>query len=138
MQMPATLIVPITGGLRAPMSSLANHLVRPEEELRCEREAKRLGGLEVDDQLELRGLFHREVGRRSAFQHFVHVDGGVLPQDFPVCTIDLLYLAVLTPVAAPNPLVYQSLPTSIHDRHTIGRRRKDDTHVGTAARGIVA
>jgi class 3 adenylate cyclase len=52
--------------------------------------------------------------------------------------LDLLYLALLTPVASPNPLLYQSLPTSIHDRHAIGRRRKDDTHVGTAARGIVA
>ena len=52
--------------------------------------------------------------------------------------IDLLYLALLTPVASPNPLLYQSLPISIHDRHAIGRRRKDDTHVGTAARGIVA
>jgi hypothetical protein len=52
--------------------------------------------------------------------------------------IDLLYLALLTPVASPNPLLYQLLPTSIHAQHAIGRRRKDDTHVGTAARGIVA
>jgi hypothetical protein len=52
--------------------------------------------------------------------------------------IHLLYLALLTPVALPNPLLYPSLPTSIHDRHAIGRRRKDDTHVGTAARGVVA
>src|SRR5882762_7737640 len=48
------------------------------------------------------------------------------------------YLSLLTPVASPNPLLYQSLPTSIHDRHAMGRRRKDDTHVGTAARGIIA
>jgi len=45
----------------------------------------------------------------------------------------LLYLAVLTPVASPKPLLYPSLPTSIYDRYAIGRRRKDDTHVGTAA-----
>jgi len=52
--------------------------------------------------------------------------------------LNLLYLALLTPVASPHPLLYQSLPTSIHDRHAMGRRRNDDTHVGTAARGIVA
>ena len=52
--------------------------------------------------------------------------------------IYLLYLSLLTPVVSPNPLLYQSLPTSIHDWQAIGRRRKDDTHVGTAARGMVA
>ncbi len=56
---------------------------------------------------------------------------------FFLAALNLLYLSLLTPVASPNPLLYQSLPTSIHDRHAIGRRRKDDTHVGTAARGIV-
>src|SRR5467141_1156283 len=50
----------------------------------------------------------------------------------------LLYLSLLTPVVSPTPLLYQSLPTSIHDGHAIGRRRNDDTPVGTAARGIVA
>ena len=41
-------------------------------------------------------------------------------------------------VASRNLLLYQSLPTSIPYRHAIVRRRKDDTGVGTAARGIVA
>jgi hypothetical protein len=45
---------------------------------------------------------------------------------------------LLTPVASRNLLLYQSLPTSIPDRHAIPRRRKDDTRVGPTARSIVA
>src|SRR5712691_6654086 len=40
-------------------------------------------------------------------------------------------------VASRNPLLYQSLPVSIPYRYALLRRRKDDTGVGTAARGIV-
>src|SRR5438309_1698243 len=40
-------------------------------------------------------------------------------------------------VASRNLLLYQSLPISILYRYALGRRRKDDTDVGTAARGIV-
>ena len=38
-----------------------------------------LGCLEVDDQLELHGLLHRQVGRLGALQDFVHVGGDALP-----------------------------------------------------------
>src|SRR5205823_11696640 len=40
-------------------------------------------------------------------------------------------------VASRNLLLYQSLPISIPYRYALLRRRKDDTDVGTAARGIV-
>src|SRR5262249_6416789 len=40
-------------------------------------------------------------------------------------------------VTSRNILLLQSLPNSISDRQDNGRRRKDDTHVGTAARGHV-
>ena len=33
-----------------------DHLIRPLEKRRWDRQAERLGGLEVDDELELRGL----------------------------------------------------------------------------------
>src|SRR6266852_2752342 len=49
----------------------------------------------------------------------------------------LLYPLLYTPVASRNLLLYQSLPTSFRCRHALLRRRKDDTCVGTAARGIV-
>src|SRR5882762_2894147 len=40
-------------------------------------------------------------------------------------------------VASRNLLLYQSLPISTPYRHALVRRRKDDTGVGTAARGMV-
>jgi hypothetical protein len=44
-----------------PAYPLLDHLIRPLQERRRDRQAKRLGGLEVDHQLELRGLLEREV-----------------------------------------------------------------------------
>jgi hypothetical protein len=41
---------------------------------------------------------------------------------------------LLTLVASRNLLLYQSLPTRMPYREAKVRRRKDDTHVGTAAR----
>ena len=39
------------------VAKLLDHLIRPLQERGRDREAERLGGLEVDHQLELRGLF---------------------------------------------------------------------------------
>jgi hypothetical protein len=58
---------------------LFDYLIRLEEELRGEREPEDLGGLEIDDQLELRGLLHGQVGWRGALQDFIHVVGGAPP-----------------------------------------------------------
>src|SRR5712691_12460975 len=43
----------------------------------------------------------------------------------------------LTPVSSRNALLLQSLPTTTSFWQGNARRRKDDTRVGTAARGIV-
>src|SRR5437588_6902790 len=45
---------------------------------------------------------------------------------------------LLTPVSSRNALLLQSLPTNTPFWQVNSRRRKDDTRVGTAARGIVA
>jgi hypothetical protein len=37
-------------------------LVRPQQQRLWDRKAERLGGLEIDDQFELRGLLDGEVG----------------------------------------------------------------------------
>jgi hypothetical protein len=50
----------------------------------------------------------------------------------------LLYPPLLPLLASRNLLVYQSLLTNTPYRHAMVRRRKDDTCVGPAARGIVA
>src|SRR5712691_4309845 len=51
--------------------------------------------------------------------------------------IYLLYASLLIPVASRNLLLYQSLPNIILYRQADVRRRKDDTGMGTAPRGIV-
>ena len=58
-----------------PLGSL-DHLIRPLQEPRGDREAEGLGGLEVDHELPLRRLFDREIGRLGAFQDFVDDGGG--------------------------------------------------------------
>ena len=47
---------------------LLNKTVRLEQQHRRDGEAECVGGLEVDDQLELHGLFDRQVARLRAFQ----------------------------------------------------------------------
>src|SRR5206468_10096504 len=62
-----------------PYPSL-NHLVRPRQHAGGNRQADSLRGLEIDDELKLRRLFYRKVGRLSAFQNLVHIRSGVAVQ----------------------------------------------------------
>src|SRR6266851_10531837 len=62
-------------GARALPYSL-DDLIGPQEERLRDRQAERLRGLEVDDQLELRRLLDRNIGRPSALQNLVHIGCG--------------------------------------------------------------
>src|SRR6266545_8225932 len=48
-------------------------LVRPSQQRRQDRQAEGLRRLEVDDQLELRGLLDRQVAGSGTFQDLVHL-----------------------------------------------------------------
>src|SRR5439155_27187693 len=50
-----------------------NYFIRPVQYRLRNRQPDLLGGLEVDDQLELCRLLHRQIGGLSAFQNLVHI-----------------------------------------------------------------
>src|SRR5260370_42191456 len=56
-----------------PTASLIDHLVGLREDGRRYGEAKHFGSLEVDDQIELRGLFHGQASRFGALEDLVDV-----------------------------------------------------------------
>ena len=56
--------------------SLLNQLIRSEEERLRDREAERLGGLEVDEQMDLGRLLDRQVGGLGAIEVLVRIGGG--------------------------------------------------------------
>ena len=60
---------------------LLDHLVRSLEKRLRDGEAECLRRLEIDDQLEFRGLLDRQIGRLGALQDFVDLGGG-LPELF--------------------------------------------------------
>src|SRR5262245_49057980 len=47
---------------------LFDYLIGAAEQRERERDAERLGGLHVDDQLDPRGLLHRQIGRLFALE----------------------------------------------------------------------
>src|SRR5258705_2250754 len=55
---------------------LLDHLVGTEEERGRNDNTERLGGLEADDELELRRLLHRQIGRFRTLQKFGDLIGG--------------------------------------------------------------
>src|SRR4030095_1293370 len=61
-------------------STLFDDLVGPQQQRLRNREAECLGGLEVDDQLELRRLLDGEIGGPHTLEDPVHVRGNALGQ----------------------------------------------------------
>jgi hypothetical protein len=66
------------GAPRDPVSTLdsLDHLIRPLEERRRDRQTEGVGSLEVDNEFELRRLFDGDVTGLGAFQDLIHVEGG--------------------------------------------------------------
>src|SRR5215470_17340006 len=56
--------------------SLLDHPISPGEQRWRNRQSERLGGLEVDNQLERGGLLDGEIGRLGTLEDLVHVGSG--------------------------------------------------------------
>src|SRR6185436_18650408 len=69
----ATAPRPPSGGMRGGPSF--DYLIRPREQRGRNRQAEGLGGLEVDDELELGWLFDRQVGRLRALEDLIDEGG---------------------------------------------------------------
>ena len=52
----------------AAAARLFDHLVGEREQRQRNGQAERLGGLEFDDQIDLGGLLHRQIGRLLTFE----------------------------------------------------------------------
>src|SRR4030095_16030233 len=52
-----------------------DHLVRSRQHIRWDHKADLLGGFQIDDELELRGLLNRKLSWLGALENFVHVGG---------------------------------------------------------------
>src|SRR5438046_2762418 len=70
--------------LPCPCALLLDHLIRQDEERRGERDPEGVGRLQVEDQLELGGLLHRQVRRFGTLEDFVHVVSDVPPRIYSV------------------------------------------------------
>jgi hypothetical protein len=53
-----------------------NHLVRPHQHVRRNRQADLLGRFQINDEFKLLRLLHRQIGGLSAFQNLVHIGSG--------------------------------------------------------------
>ena len=67
--------------------ALLYDLIRPKQQRRRDREAEELGGLEIKDQLELRGLLHGELSGLRTFQNPSDIDACLAVSLGKICAV---------------------------------------------------
>jgi hypothetical protein len=68
-------------GHKPTSAGLFDYLVGEQLHLAGNGQAERLGGLEVDDEFEIGGLHHRQVGGLRAFEDAAAINRSVLKSD---------------------------------------------------------
>ena len=89
-----TNVVPGCCNALAPFGGLFDHLIGAQRKRLRDVEPDRLGGLEVDDQLELGGKGDRQVGRLGALEDLVDVNRALAGQIEIIRTITTSALRV--------------------------------------------
>src|SRR5207245_5241188 len=107
--------------------ALFEHVVGPQQECLLDREAERLGGLQVDDQLELRRLLDREVGRLGPLENLVSVDGGT-PEAFGDVWRVGHEAAGLRELPGPKDGRQLVLLRKVRDESSVSRRQRIEEH----------
>src|SRR5262245_3729611 len=99
-----------------------HHVISPGEDGGWDRQAQDPGGLEIDDELELRGLLDRQIGRLHSLEDLVRVYRGVLVHvgqagavEHQTARVDELALTVDRGQAAPG--------RQLHDLPPVGDER---------------
>src|SRR4029077_15153164 len=69
------------------ISYLLDHIVGDGEQTGRNSEAERPSGLEVDEQLEFRGLLNRQIRGLSSPQYLINVDRGAAPHIYLVWAV---------------------------------------------------
>src|SRR5262245_5877565 len=87
-----------------------DHLVRASEQRRRHIEAERLGGGQIDDEVELGWLLDRNVGRLRAAQNLVNEVAGTTEQVWYVCSI------------GHQTSRFDPFPNGMHGRQSRGQR----------------
>src|SRR5262249_9391235 len=64
----------------AALSALFDHLIRPQQQRLRDRQAKRLGRLQINHQLELGRLLDGQVGGLGALEDLIDIDRGAAEQ----------------------------------------------------------
>ena len=67
--------IALTLELLRQSSSFLDHLIRPRQHIGRDRQTDLFSRFQVDDQLKLRRLLHRQISRLGTFQDFVDVRG---------------------------------------------------------------
>src|SRR5262249_50284528 len=95
-------------------AALLDDLVRPHLQRLRNRQTKRLGSLEVDEELELGGLLDRKIARLRALENLVHISGGVPKQVGKIRSV------------GHETSCIDDLPLWVHHRQPVPRRQVHD------------
>src|SRR6266550_332213 len=99
---------------RGPSTPSFNHLVGAREQRWRHRQAERIGGLEIDDQLELDGLHHRQITWQHALEDAANIASGLLVHGGRIGAV------------ADQSASIDEFALKIHGRNAVARRQRHE------------